>query len=173
MRAPKQRVRESSTQNYRRSKLSAQSISSKFAPGERQRPTRRELSIEDSNKFYSSMMRPQISSYSLNAGLSSNSWCLFDHKTQEIIGFRETQQREVASLTKIMTTILSLNLIQRYSLDKGTASLTPDIAVRISRSAAILTGTTAQLKHGKWVRLEDLLYGTMLPSGNDAAYLLA
>lgn len=37
----------------------------------------------------------------------------------------------------------------------------------------MLNGTTAQLKHGKWLRLDDLLYGAMLPSGNDAAYLIA
>jgi D-alanyl-D-alanine carboxypeptidase len=48
-----------------------------------------------------------------------------------------------------------------------------EIAVRVSRNAASLNGTSAQLKQGKWVRLEDLLYGTMLPSGNDAAYLLS
>ena len=48
-----------------------------------------------------------------------------------------------------------------------------EIAVMVSPNAALLNGTTAQLKHGKWVRLEDLLYGTMLPSGNDAAYLLS
>ena len=35
------------------------------------------------------------------------------------MGFREGQQREVASLTKIMTTILAINLIERYGLDKG------------------------------------------------------
>lgn len=48
-----------------------------------------------------------------------------------------------------------------------------EIAVRVSKCAATLNGTSAQLKQGKWVRLEDLLYGTMLPSGNDAAYLLS
>lgn len=48
-----------------------------------------------------------------------------------------------------------------------------EIAVRVSRIAASLNGTSAQLKQGKWIRLEDLLYGTMLPSGNDAAYLLS
>ena len=72
-----------------------------------------------------------------------------------------------------MTTILSLKLIERYSLDNGITFFIQDIAIRISRSSAILNGTTAQLKHGKWLRLEDLLYGAMLPSGNDAAYLLA
>ena len=89
------------------------------------------------------------------------------------MGFRETQQREVASLTKIMTTILSLKLIRRYSLDRCTFFLTVEIAIRISRNSSMLGGTTAQLKFGKWLRLEDLLYGAMLPSGNDAAYLLA
>ena len=39
--------------------------------------------------------------------------------------------------------------------------------------SASLNGTSAQLKEGTWVKLYDLLYGAMLPSGNDAAYLLA
>ena len=29
------------------------------------------------------------------------------------------------------------------------------------------------LKHGNWINIYDLLYGAMLPSGNDAAYSLA
>ena len=66
-----------------------------------------------------------------------------------------------------------MNLIERYSLDKCTFLVTSEIAIRISRSSSILNGTTAGLKYGKWLRLEDLLYGAMLPSGNDAAYLLA
>lgn len=36
-----------------------------------------------------------------------------------------------------------------------------------------MTGTSANLPYGKWIRLIDLLYALMLPSGNDAAYLLA
>ena len=36
-----------------------------------------------------------------------------------------------------------------------------------------MIGTSAHLKQDRWVSVEDLLYGTMLPSGNDAAYLLA
>jgi len=43
----------------------------------------------------------------------------------------------------------------------------------VSRSSSLLGGTSAQIRHGKWVKLEDLLYGTMLPSGNDAALLLS
>ena len=45
--------------------------------------------------------------------------------------------------------------------------------IRVSRNAAALNGTSARLVEGVFVNLYDLLYGTMLPSGNDAAYLLA
>jgi D-alanyl-D-alanine carboxypeptidase len=36
-----------------------------------------------------------------------------------------------------------------------------------------MIGTTAKLKAGKYIKLYDLLFGTMLPSGNDAATLLS
>ena len=36
-----------------------------------------------------------------------------------------------------------------------------------------MIGTTANLKAHSWLTLKDLLYGAMLPSGNDAAYTLA
>lgn len=32
-----------------------------------------------------------------------------------------------------------------------------------------MNGTTAELKHRDIITVEDLLYGMMLPSGNDAA----
>lgn len=36
-----------------------------------------------------------------------------------------------------------------------------------------MIGTTADLKPKTWVRFRDLIYGAMLPSGNDAAFLLS
>ena len=45
--------------------------------------------------------------------------------------------------------------------------------IRISPNSSALAGTTAELKEGKYIRLFDLFYGAMLPSGNDAAFLLA
>ncbi len=36
-----------------------------------------------------------------------------------------------------------------------------------------MIGTTACLQPKTWIRFRDLLYGAMLPSGNDAAYLLS
>jgi D-alanyl-D-alanine carboxypeptidase len=48
-----------------------------------------------------------------------------------------------------------------------------DLLVRVSDFASKMIGTTANLKSGTWIILKDLLFGTMLPSGNDAAYVLA
>lgn len=45
--------------------------------------------------------------------------------------------------------------------------------VKVSRTASELGGTTAELRAGDIISYEDLLYGMMLPSGNDAAYTLA
>ena len=45
--------------------------------------------------------------------------------------------------------------------------------VRVTESAAKMIGTTANLKAGTWIILRDVIYGAMLPSGNDAAYTLA
>ena len=36
-----------------------------------------------------------------------------------------------------------------------------------------MNGTTAHLAVNAWISIEDLLYGLMLPSGNDAAMVLA
>ena len=52
-------------------------------------------------------------------------------------------------------------------------SLAPDTLIPVSAKAAAITGTTAELTQGDRVRLGDLVYGLMLPSGNDAAYALA
>ena len=45
--------------------------------------------------------------------------------------------------------------------------------VTVSYEASDMSGTSARLKEGDELRLLDLLYGLMLPSGNDAGYLIA
>lgn len=45
--------------------------------------------------------------------------------------------------------------------------------VKITSTSSSLIGTSANLKKDNWISIEDLLYGAMLPSGNDAAYSLA
>lgn len=43
----------------------------------------------------------------------------------------------------------------------------------MTKKSSETIGTTAELKYNDVLSLEDLLYGLMLPSGNDAAVLIA
>lgn len=67
----------------------------------------------------------------------------------------------MASTTKIMTAVLT---IEHGHLDDR---------VLVSRKAASIGETTMGLVAGERVRARDLLYGLLLPSGNDAAIALA
>lgn len=73
----------------------------------------------------------------------------------------------MASLTKIMTCMVSLQLAQdmKLNIDKTW--------FRVSQQAANMTGTSANLTENQRVTIHDLLFGLMLPSGNDAAVTLA
>ena len=48
-----------------------------------------------------------------------------------------------------------------------------DSEVRVSKYAADIKGTSANLQPGDFLCVMDLMYGMMLPSGNDAAQVLA
>jgi len=45
--------------------------------------------------------------------------------------------------------------------------------VLVSDVASDIRGTTAALQTGDFLTVENLLYGLMLPSGNDAAFALS
>lgn len=66
-----------------------------------------------------------------------------------------------------MTCLLVLLLIERLKIDM------PNTYVKVNEKASRLMGTTAGLLYADYVRLSDILYGLMLPSGNDAALALA
>ena len=99
--------------------------------------------------------------------VSSKHWCVYDAASGSCIeGFRDQQQVEVASLTKIMTLIVSLRLLERFNIPVN------QIAT-VSKFAASTTGTTASLTAGDRLSIWDLFFGLMLPSGNDASVVLA
>ncbi|CAI2360200.1 unnamed protein product [Moneuplotes crassus] len=77
------------------------------------------------------------------------------------------EQREIASLTKIMTCYTILKLVEKYNINKT------EELVTISGTASMIGGTSALLKTNEVLSVWDLLHGLMLPSGNDAAYALA
>jgi D-alanyl-D-alanine carboxypeptidase len=88
---------------------------------------------------------------------------LFNLQSGQVLWERNPFRRErIASLTKMMTALITVT------------SASPKQAVLISRRAADMPGSkVGVLPRGHHVRLESLLYGLMLPSGNDAAVALA
>ncbi len=73
----------------------------------------------------------------------------------------EHEKKRIASITKIMTAILA---IESGKLDEY---------VRISKRAEGVEGSSIYLRAGERMKLEDLVYGLMLRSGNDAAVAIA
>ena len=67
-----------------------------------------------------------------------------------------------ASTTKIMTALVVLETLDRLSLG-------PDSRIIVPAEAAGLEGSSVYLKAGEEISMEELLYGMMLQSGNDAA----
>lgn len=84
-----------------------------------------------------------------------------------IAGKKQLEKRKIASLTKIMTLYCSLRIAATLKLDLRKLMIT------VSAKAASIIGTTAALRENDLISLYDLLFGMMLPSGNDAAYSVA
>ena len=66
-----------------------------------------------------------------------------------------------------MTATVSLQLAKDLDMD------IINTYFEVSENASQTPGTSAYLKLGQKVKVIDLLYGLMLPSGNDAAVTLA
>ena len=94
--------------------------------------------------------------------INSRSAIVFDRNSKEVIyGKDENTKKKMASTTKIMTCIVVL--------EKGELTDT----VIVSKNAAGTGGSRVGLKTGDKATVQDLLYGLMLCSGNDAAVALA
>ena len=74
---------------------------------------------------------------------------------------------EIASLTKIVTCLLTILACKKYEIDMS------EYKCRVSEQAALMAGTRAELQAGDILTVQQLLFGLMLPSGNDAAVALS
>ncbi len=94
--------------------------------------------------------------------VSAECACVIDANTGRVIYDKNMNKTHtMASTTKIMTALVAL---ENSPLDK---------TVTVSGNAAGTEGTSLYLKKGQKVTMEDLLYGLMLQSGNDAAIAIA
>ena len=94
--------------------------------------------------------------------LSARSAVLLDCATGRVLYEKDAGARRlIASTTKIMTGLL---ITERCPLDE---------AVTIPAAACGMEGSSLYLKPGEVLTVEQLLYGLLLQSGNDAAVALA
>lgn len=102
----------------------------------------------------------------------AKAWTVFDLNSNKFVcGFRQDESFEIASMTKIMTMYVCLKII-KVDLKCFELGL-KDLYCRGSAYAAKIGGTTAYIKDDLRYSVYDLLVGLMLPSGNDAAIVLA
>lgn len=94
--------------------------------------------------------------------LSAKSAVLMDAQTGRVLLEKNADERSlIASTTKIMTALVVCE--QCNVLDR----------VKIPREAVGIEGSSMYLKEGEILTVQELLYGLMLHSGNDAAVALA
>lgn len=100
--------------------------------------------------------------------ISARAWAVSNSLTGQLLASCcEEEVHEVASLTKVLTCYTVLKLAKRYP------AITLDLNLKVSSRAAGMPGTSAGLLLGDELSVKNLLYGLMLPSGNDAATCLA
>lgn len=99
--------------------------------------------------------------------VTAKGWAIVEGETGKFLwGDHEHEPLVMASTTKIMTAWLALELQRKQ----------PDLLeqkVVISEVAAKTTGSSAKIEPGDRFTMQELLYGLLLPSGNDAATAIA
>jgi len=94
--------------------------------------------------------------------LEARAWALIDARSGDVLASHAGSQRlPIASTTKLMTAYVARR------------ELPLDRLVRAAPYAAIYGESLLELRPGERVSVRDLLYGLILSSGNDAAYVLA
>ena len=94
---------------------------------------------------------------------------LYNNKTklvQSVFSRQRSKRVEIASITKIMTCLLTLNIVRVFKINMHTEKH------RVSERASKMPGTSAELCYSDTLTIYELLHGLMLPSGNDAAVAL-
>lgn len=98
---------------------------------------------------------------------AAQAWAIADARTGELLwGYNDAKVRDPASITKSMTAHLVCRLAE-----EDPAVL--DEVITFSERADKTSGSTADVRTGEQVTAGVLLYGLMLPSGNDASVAFA
>lgn len=102
-----------------------------------------------------------------DVGISAGQAILINGENGKVLYEKCADERAYpASTTKIMTALITIE-----TLEKNDSPI--DQIVEIPVSAEGIEGSSLYLKTGEKISIEDLLYGLMLVSGNDAAVALS
>ncbi len=99
--------------------------------------------------------------------VTCKSWAIGDAESGKVLwSDRADRPLPMASTTKIMTAVVVLRLAEKDS------SLLDEIVTFSSRADETI-GSSCRIRAGEQVSVGELLYGLLLPSGNDASVALA
>jgi len=99
--------------------------------------------------------------------IAAKAYVLMDHNSGIILAANnENEKRAPASLTKLMTSYVVFKRLKEEFI-------TLDDDVKISEKAWRTGGSKSFIEVGKMIKLEDLLKGMIIQSGNDASVALA
>ena len=102
-----------------------------------------------------------VNAVPIQAEASSEAYCVMAEDGRVLMGENLHQTQSVASISKIMTAVVALEHgLLEEELEAG-------------EEIELAVGSSIYLKQGEKMSLQDLLYGLMLRSGNDAAMVIA
>ncbi len=108
-----------------------------------------------------------VSAQAVELDIEAPSALLMEKTTGEILYSKnEHEKLEPASVTKVMTLLLTMEAIEK-------GSITYDDVVTVSAYAASMGGSNVYLAEGEQITVEELLKAVCVASGNDASVALA
>lgn len=111
------------------------------------------------NEYFPKNLEPL---YNENFDISAKAYAVMDRDSGELLYAKDlTDELPIASIVKIATAMVAL---ENAPLDS---------VFTVSAKVAKIGEASMELSVGERLTVEELLYGTMLPSGNDAAETLA
>ena len=91
------------------------------------------------------------------------------HRRDSLREERPNAHNYPASITKVMTCLLTLEAV-----DRGELSLEQTVTASSALHTGIGEGaSTADIKEGEQIRIIDLLYAALIPSANEACNVMA
>lgn len=144
-------------------------VSSKASKDTEKKEETKEIKEEETPKSGAYSAKETEETVEIGGDVVSQSAVLINNKTKKIVASRNAKEKIVpASMTKVMTVLVAAKHISPEKLDEKVVM--SHEAIDYSYAGG---GSTSGFVEDEEVTVRDLFYGTILPSGGDAAAQLA